>query len=163
MFAQLQPLVASCGRVTLDLIASADGAMKVIVKPSRTKDQSPALAQPLCLTASAAELDAGFLDAISSFTSAHKSLAEQVEATALVLKAAEKTQVEKATKPTLSTKPAKPAASLPVKPSTNTEDDDAGTDTDDSADGLGDDANGAETAATNAEAASGTDLSDLMM
>ncbi|MGT2460196.1 PRTRC system protein E (plasmid) [Cupriavidus basilensis] len=53
---------------------------------------------PLVLTATAAELDAGFIEALASFTASRRSLAEQVEATAAVLAAAKSTQTQKASK-----------------------------------------------------------------
>ena len=71
--------------------------MVVVVMPEGTaKDAS--MLQPLVLTASAAELDAGFVEQLATYTGAHASLAEQVAATTAILGDAEKTQVSKATK-----------------------------------------------------------------
>ncbi|WP_414224941.1 PRTRC system protein E [Cupriavidus necator] len=63
-------------------------AMAVVVAPVVSKAADAALATPLALTASPAELDEGFAQAIASVSVSHRSLAEQVEATASILNAA---------------------------------------------------------------------------
>jgi PRTRC genetic system protein E len=71
--------------------------MVVVVMPEgEAKDT--ALRQPLVMTATAAELDAGFAEHLATYTGAHASLAEQVAATTAILGEAQKAQVTKATK-----------------------------------------------------------------
>src|SRR6185437_10933882 len=56
------------------------------------------LRQPLVLNGLAVELDEGFAAAVQSFSTAHRSLDEQVAATTAILQAAEKSQAGKAQK-----------------------------------------------------------------
>lgn len=97
MFSQLVPLVQSSEKVVLTLTMQGD-AMSVVVVPVIKNPTDGALMTPLALTASPAELDAGFADAVSAVTDAHLSLAEQAEATKSILDAAKSTQSAKATK-----------------------------------------------------------------
>lgn len=109
MFQALKQLLADSGEIRIVLRADGDN-MKVIVSPTKAGDKSkPVLASPLALCASAEELDAGFIEAISTYTASHKSLAEQAEATATILKEAERAQVKKATVKTV----AKPGSTKP--------------------------------------------------
>ncbi|KDP88097.1 hypothetical protein CF70_032680, partial [Cupriavidus sp. SK-3] len=97
MFQELVPLVAACDKVVLTLSMKGD-VMAVVVAPVVSKAADAALATPLALTASPAELDEGFAQAIASVSVTHRSLAEQVEATASILKAAASAQTAKAQK-----------------------------------------------------------------
>ena len=97
MFQELVPLVAACDKVVLTLSMKGD-VMAVVVAPVVSKAADAALATPLALTASPAELDEGFAQAIASVSVTHRSLAEQVEATASILKAATSAQTAKAQK-----------------------------------------------------------------
>jgi PRTRC genetic system protein E len=96
MFVEIEPLLRTCAKLTLSLQMKGD-EMVVFVMPQGTAKDAVML-QPLALTAVAAELDAGFAQALATYTGAHTSLAEQVAATAAILEAAQKTQVSKATK-----------------------------------------------------------------
>ncbi len=151
MFQELVPLVAACDKVVLTLTMKGD-AMAVVVAPVVSKAADAALATPLALTASPAELDEGFAQAIASVSISHRSLAEQVEATASILNAATSAQSTKAQK-ALSKANSKPAASS--------------SDDGDGADGTNDDEAGegkAEPTAPQASspAPSGTNLADLL-
>lgn len=151
MFQELVPLVAACDKVVLTLTMKGD-AMAVVVAPVVSKAADAALATPLALTASPAELDEGFAQAIASVSVSHRSLAEQVEATASILNAATSAQSTKAQK-ALSKANSKPAAS--------SSDDGEG------ADGTNDDEEGEGKAeATVPQASSpepsGTNLADLL-
>jgi len=95
MFQQLEALVRSSGKVVMTLQASGD-QLAVFVVPHGATD--PALRQPLVLTATAAELDEGFANALLTYTGSHKSLEEQVAVTAAILDEAKKSQVGKAQK-----------------------------------------------------------------
>ncbi len=97
MFSQLVPLVQSSEKVVLTLTMQGD-SMSVAVVPVIKNPTDGALMTPLALTASPAELDAGFADVVSAVTDAHLSLAEQAEATKSILDAAKSTQSAKATK-----------------------------------------------------------------
>ncbi|MEQ0776557.1 PRTRC system protein E [Paraburkholderia tropica] len=96
MFQQLEALVRETGKVTL-MMKMAGDQMSVVVMPCADSKEA-ALRQPLVLTATPAELDAGFVQALQSFEGAHRSLAEQVSATTEILQAAEKSQAGKAQK-----------------------------------------------------------------
>lgn len=93
MFQELEPLIRSAEKVVLSLAMEGDRIVVVVI-PSGGKDA--ALRQPLILKALAAELDEGFAAAVRSFTAAHQSLGEQVQATNAILEAQQQTQVKKA-------------------------------------------------------------------
>ncbi|WP_313761215.1 PRTRC system protein E [Caballeronia sp. GaOx3] len=111
MFVAIEPLLRHCTKLTLSLQMKGD-EMVVCVMPQGTAKDA-AMLQPLALTAMAAELDAGFVDALAAYTGAHASLAEQVAATTAILEAAKTTQVSKATK-TLAKGGSKPALPAPA-------------------------------------------------
>lgn len=114
MFQTLQSLVAG-GSLSLTLTGNADNTISVIVVPKG----EGALSQPLCLTGTAEELDAGFVDCVAKFAYSRKSLAEQMEATAAVLAAAKSESANKAAK-TIT----KSASASTVKDKAPAEDDD---------------------------------------
>jgi|GEM_PF-734206 len=97
MFKELFPMAA---KSAFSLLLSADegsGLMTVVVVP-KTSDSGkdvPALAMPLKLTATAEELDAGFVQALDSYATRRTSLDEQVAATNEVLDAARAASVKK--------------------------------------------------------------------
>lgn len=132
MFAAIEPLLRHCTKLTLSLKMKAD-EMVVCVMPQGTAKDA-AMLQPLALTATAAELDAGFIDALAAYTGAHASLADQVAATTAILEAAKTTQVSKATK-TLAKGSSKPALPAPGRSSTDADNDDD--DASESAEGQG--------------------------
>ncbi|APA90631.1 PRTRC system protein E (plasmid) [Paraburkholderia sprentiae WSM5005] len=96
MFQQLEALVQASGKLQLTLKMDNDRMAVVVVPQGEGKDA--ALRQPLVLTGTAAELDEGFAAAISSYSTAHASLSEQVAATTAILQEAEKNQASKAQK-----------------------------------------------------------------
>ncbi|SAK53299.1 hypothetical protein AWB82_01796 [Caballeronia glebae] len=157
MFAAIEPLLRHCTKLTLSLQMKGD-EMVVCVMPQGTAKDA-AMLQPLALTAMAAELDAGFVDALAAYTGAHASLAEQVAATTAILEAAKTTQVSKATR-TLAKGGSKPALPAPGRSSTDADndDDDAGND----AEGQSTAPNASSAVEASAEPAStGTNLASL--
>lgn len=106
MFQLLHSLVAGTS-LSLSLTGNKDGTMTVVVAP---KGDGP-LAQPLVLTATAAELDAEFHEVVSSYVNARKGLAEQIEATTAVIDAAKKQSAAQA----VSAITKSPAAGEPAK------------------------------------------------
>ena len=156
MFVSLEPLLRSCTKLTLSLQMKGDDVV-VFVKPEGSAKDA-AMLQPLVLTASAAELDAGFADALAGYTGVRASLVDQVAATTAILEAAQKTQVSKATK-ALSGSKTKLATSTAESSSDNDSDDD---EPDESAEGEQSTATtpATSTAAPAAEK-SGTDLTSL--
>ncbi|MCA8002810.1 MULTISPECIES: PRTRC system protein E [Burkholderia] len=151
MFQELELLIRSAEKVVLSLAMEGDRIVVVVI-PSGGKDA--ALRQPLILKASAAELDEGFAAAVRSFTAAHQSLGEQVQATNAILEAQQQTQVKKAQK-VLS------KSSTPAAAQASTADD-----ADDDGDGEG--AAAPSAAPTPSPAAAeqkpaGTDLSSLLL
>ncbi|AOY97742.1 hypothetical protein BKK79_38135 (plasmid) [Cupriavidus sp. USMAA2-4] len=97
MFQELAALVQASEKVVLTLAMHGE-QMSVFVAPVVKNPAHAALATPLALSATPAELDAGFAEAVATVGVAHRSLAEQAEATAAVLKAATSQQSSKATK-----------------------------------------------------------------
>lgn len=97
MFTELAPLVRATDKVVITLSMTGD-AMSVVVMPVIKNAADAALTTPVSLTATPAELDAEFAVAITAVTDAHRSLAEQAEATKSILDAAKTTQSSKATK-----------------------------------------------------------------
>ncbi|WP_244789327.1 PRTRC system protein E [Cupriavidus pauculus] len=97
MFTELAPLVRAADKVVLTLTMTGD-AMTVVVMPVIKNAADAALTTPLSLTATPTELDAEFAATLTGVTDAHRSLAEQAEATKSILDAAKSTQSSKATK-----------------------------------------------------------------
>lgn len=170
MFQILEQLVRSTGKLSMTL--RMDGEQMVVVAIPQAgdsgKDKEAALNQPLVLTATPAELDAGFVDALTSYTGARRSLGEQVTATTAILQAAEQAQAGKA-KRSLS-KSSTPALPAPAKRSASTQvsGEDEGEDAEDQANDAGADA-ATESAQTSPAAGasgtgtvSGTDMSHLL-
>ena len=110
--------------------------------------------QPLVLTASAVELDAGFVEVLQSYAGAHVSLAEQVAATTAILGAAEQTQVSKATKAI--GKGGRPALPAPGASSETTDDPDTDSGNSDEVE-----SNTSASAKAEAPSSSGTNLASL--
>jgi PRTRC genetic system protein E len=97
MFKELFPLAAQ-GAFSLLLSADeASGLMTVVVVPKHSEGGKdvPALAMPLKLTAVPDELDAGFVQAVLSYSTHRASLDEQVAATNEVIEAAKAAAVKK--------------------------------------------------------------------
>ncbi|MGU7775653.1 PRTRC system protein E [Burkholderia sp. MR1-5-21] len=149
MFQALEPLIRSAGKLTLSLAMDGDNVV-VFLTPQGGKDA--ALRQPLILKGTAAELDEGFAAAITSYSTAHKSLEEQVAATNAILDAQKATQVTKAQKAL--TKGSKASTS-----STASGSDDEGDDEDDEGDQPASSASAAPVAESKP---AGTDLLSLL-
>lgn len=143
MFEELYALAASAA---LTMTVSADeksGRMTINVIPKPHKDAGePALAQPLSLTATPQEFDAGFLDALCGYREVRRSLQQQAEATKEVIEAAKAASVKKASEATAKAGAAKAGtsaskpASLPAPSAADAaprsvDDDDAGETRDD--------------------------------
>jgi PRTRC genetic system protein E len=152
MFVSIEPLLRSCTKLTLSLQMKGDDIV-VFVKPEGSAKDA-AMLQPLVLTAPAAELDAGFADALAGYTGVRASLADQVAATTAILEAAQKTQVSKATK-ALSGGETKPATTA----------DESSSDEDEADESVEGEQSTAPTPATSTAASaaekSGTDLTSL--
>lgn len=97
-FSSIKRLLQGNDAVRVDL--STDGELiTVTVQPMASKGASEgALKLPLVLTGTADELDAGFVDAISQFSSVRKSLADQLAQTKAVLESATKQSAATAVK-----------------------------------------------------------------
>ena len=126
MFQLLQSLVAGSS-LSLSLTGNKDDTITVIVAP---KGDGP-LAQPLVLTATAADLDAEFHSVVSSYVNARKGLAEQIEATTAVIEAAKKQSAAQAVS-AITKKPSSPGkattAATPESSDLDDEDEDADAD-----------------------------------
>lgn len=161
MFLELEPLLKSCSTLKLTLKMKGDEMVVFVMPEGESKDAT--LRQPLVMTASAADLDAGFAEHLATYTGAHASLAEQVAATTAILGEAQKTQVTKATK-ALSGKGGRPALPAPGQSSAGGNADADDEDEDDTSDPSGQDGSqpgSASATATSAPASSGTDLTSL--
>lgn len=126
MFVALQQLLSQSPSLTMSITGQGNN-LTVVVMPKPTAGDSAALAQPLKLTGTAEELDAGFVEALTQFSTARLSVVEQVEATKAVLEAGRKESAAKATsaikKAGKSSTPSAPA------PSGNDDDDQGESDT----------------------------------
>ncbi|MGF6781173.1 PRTRC system protein E [Paraburkholderia sp. GAS334] len=154
MFQAIEALVRSTGKIVLSLAMDGDKMMVFLTPQGDTKDA--VLRQPLILSATPAELDEGFAAAVQSYSTAHKSLDEQVAATTAILQSAEKSQAGKAQKAL-----AKGSKSAPA-PSASPESSDEDQDEDESADGVTSQSPEAAAPAA-APAQSGTDLIQLLL
>lgn len=99
MFTQLQELLKNCASVSLILAMNKNGTLSVTVipKPTATGEDVAALSTPLSLTATATELDEGFVQVLSDYVGTHQSLTEQMENTKAILEAAKTESQKKAT------------------------------------------------------------------
>lgn len=122
MFIELDKLVTDDTPIKLSITRGAGNILKVCVMPTANA-KNAALAQPLALSATAADLDAGFVEVLSIYIGNRNSLADQVAATAAILGEAAKAQSGKAVK----------ALKSGSKPASNSEDDNV----DDSSDDQG--------------------------
>jgi PRTRC genetic system protein E len=161
MFVELEPLLKSCNTLKLAIKMKGDQMVVFVMPEGEAKDT--ALRQPLVMTASAADLDAGFAEHLATYTGAHASLAEQVAATTAIIGEAQKAQVTKATK-ALSGKGGRASSPTPGKSSAGSEDpddeendDSSSPESEASIDGA---AEGASAPAA-APASNGTDLTSL--
>ncbi|WP_416047423.1 PRTRC system protein E [Cupriavidus basilensis] len=157
MFQQLATLLGSCEKLVLTLAPKGE-QMTVLVAPTVKGGTEAGLSLPLVLTATPAELDAGFLDALAGYTSSRRSLSEQVEATTAVLDAAKTAQTQIASKAIANAGKSKSTPQLPNEGS-------EGEDEDELADGTAE----AETAPVQAPTSDGhppeskgTDLAALL-
>ena len=115
MFEELFALTCSA---TLTMTVSADeksGRLTVNVIPKPRQDAGEAaLTQPLSLTATPQEFDAGFIEALCGYRVARQSLAQQAEATKEVIEAAKAASVKKASEATVKAGATKAAAAKPA-------------------------------------------------
>ena len=160
MFQELVPLVKASDKVVITLSMKGDD-MTVVVAPTVSKPDDAALVAPIALTATPAELDAEFANAIGGVTQARQGLAEQVESTKAVIQAATAAQSNKATKALATSNRANPKLPAPKSKGMDDDDDDgvvdveatetsSGTTSSSATDGQGD------------EKSSGTSLADLL-
>lgn len=117
MFQALSDFVRASGKVALTVTMKGDD-MVVVVMPM-TVSKEAVLNQPLTLSGSPAELDEAFAQAVSHYTAARRSLAEQVESTVAIIEAAKKESAGKAQKAL-----AGKAKTLPTSKLSDSEDDD---------------------------------------
>jgi PRTRC genetic system protein E len=150
MFTQLDSIINDETSLHLKLSRGANGTLKVCVMPT-VSGKNPALAQPLVLAATAAELDEGFVDLIATYQANRVSLSAQVAATTAILGEATRAQSQKAMK----------AIQTKGKPVAQADDDtgDDGGDDDDSGDTMD---TSASTASAPVPAATSSDSDDLL-
>jgi PRTRC genetic system protein E len=95
MFVALKQLLSQSPSLTMSITGQGND-LTVVVMPKPTAGDCAALAQPLKLTGTAEELDAGFVEALAQFSTKRLSVVEQVEATTAVLEAGRKESAAKA-------------------------------------------------------------------
>lgn len=119
MFEELFALTCSA---TLTMTVSADeksGCLTVNVIPKPRQDAGEAaLTQPLSLTATPQEFDAGFIEALRGYREVRQSLAQQAEATKEVIEAAKAASVKKASDATVKAGASNAAAANPAPATT---------------------------------------------
>lgn len=132
MFEELFALACSA---TLTMTVSADeksGRLTVNVIPKPRQDAGEAaLAQPLSLTATPQEFDAGFIEVLRGYREVRQSLAQQAEATKEVIEAAKAASVKKASDATVKAGASKAAAAKPAPAQTASASRDAADDDED--------------------------------
>jgi PRTRC genetic system protein E len=158
MFSQLEALLAEASAsLLLTITRSPDCRLCVTVLPQMPEGTKTCtgLATPLSVIATAAELDAGFAQALSEYVAPHVSLQQQVQASAAVLAAAKTELAAKVSKATQ--KPAaaaasksKPASVAPPTPAAGA----ACEDDDEDSDASDDSGHGATASPTKADAVS---------
>lgn len=110
MFTELEQLLEKADLITITVAKDGDG-LRVNFLPKQ-KDEGDYSLQPLSLSASAAELDEGFVDAIGRYKRVRNTLSEQMDAferEAEELRKAEARKVEGKAKKTEKAAAAKPA------------------------------------------------------
>lgn len=110
-FQELLSLLKGDTKLRLDLSANGE-ELTVVVQPMGCSSSDAMLRVPLVITATAAELDAEFASALTDYTAARQSLAQQVEATNAAIQAATKEAAGKQAK--ASKAPASAPMSQPV-------------------------------------------------
>ena len=98
MFAALASILPPNQTLDLTITVTAEGLMKVVVKPQLVKGTNASLATPLALSATPQELDTDFVDTLMQFAGHRTSLQQQVDVTATILAEAKATEVTKASK-----------------------------------------------------------------
>jgi PRTRC genetic system protein E len=98
LFAQLEPLLAN--RAVLITVSKLDGdQLQVNICPRQLKEgENPALTIPLCVTGTAAELDADLVAQIAGFVSSHVGLNSNLNTIEKEIEEAEKAAREDAKK-----------------------------------------------------------------
>ena len=109
MFAALASILSPNQTLDLAITLTADGSMKVIVKPQHVKGSNVSLAIPLALAATPQELDTDFVGSLMQYAGHRTSLQQQVETTATIMAEAKASEVTKASK-AISKASAKPDA-----------------------------------------------------
>jgi len=120
LFAQLEPLLAH--RAVLITVSKLDGdRLQVNICPRQLKEgENPALTIPLCVTGTAAELDADLVTQTSSFVTSHIGLSSNLTTVEKEIAEAEKAAREDAKKKqrTVSSGGKKATDSAPSLPAT---------------------------------------------
>jgi PRTRC genetic system protein E len=123
MFAALASILSPNQTLDLTITLTADGSMKVIVKPQLVKGSMVSLAIPLALAATPQELDTDFVGTLMQYAGHRTSLQQQVDVTATIMAEAKATEVTKASK-SISKSSAKPAANAASDAGDGQDDDD---------------------------------------
>jgi len=100
MFAELAPIIAAGTNLTLMMSAAPNGEICLILMPKKEDGQSAALATPLHLVATPAELDTEISSILTNYVSTRASLVDSLENVKLIMEAAGKTARDEATKGT---------------------------------------------------------------
>lgn len=160
MFQALEEVVRSAGKLSLTLRMEGDQMVVVAIPQPEGKVEETALRQPLVLTGTPADLDAGFAETVLSYANARRTLGEQVATTVEILQAAEKTQAGKAQK-SLS-KTAKAALPAPSKAAASNPDPDGDGEDEVEEDEQGEGESSSANVPSDAGKPAGTDLSSLL-
>ena len=125
MFQQLFDMSAETPLTVVLNGDKATGLLTVVVMPRPANNGEPALATPLSLTATPADFEAGFAEAVAAYRKEHRSLAEQAEATAELLRAARDASAKKGSTATAraSGKPVRPLPAPAAGASDDNDDD----------------------------------------
>lgn len=120
LFAELAKMLDKPGKaLALNVIALEGGKLALTVLP-KGEWKDAALGAGLAVQATPEELDAHLIEQLARYTSAHKSLAEQVQSTVDIIAAAQRenaakaqSAIKKATTPTTAAAKTTPSAAAP--------------------------------------------------
>lgn len=98
MFVQIDDLLCEGEEWTIKVKKGSNGRLKITVLPPKAGAKLDAMSSPLMLSGTPVELDEGLAQAITTFGTSRKSLAEQVATTTAILDSEKEAQSKKAVK-----------------------------------------------------------------
>lgn len=95
MFQAFKPLLDQCKSVDIKLVADGEAMVVILIPVPKDGQKDACLRQPIKLQGTAAELDAGIVQALAQIATARSGLIESVEAAEAAIAAAKKASDKK--------------------------------------------------------------------